>query len=307
MGAGGLQALVKSGLPIARKRVLVAGSGPLLLPVAAYLRQCGAEISMICEQASRSSLARFGLALLLQPGKMRQGFFLRKQLSGIPYLADCWPVAARGHKALEEVVISQGFNIGTKTRTISCDYLACAFHLVPNTELAQLLRCSCEMVSCRPMIFSGRRCRKYFVPANQPASEAWNWRWSKARSLASRPAGALTLPNCFLQRAKKCAASHARSTGRLLYAANCGACPVLRQLFAGARMLRTRALRNAAPGVPPSCRRDVEWGRGRDACADPQPISYSTGLRTRCAHPFSPHVLKISARWPSKRKQNPAK
>jgi len=37
MGAGGLQALVKSGLPIARKRVLVAGSGPLLLPVAAYL------------------------------------------------------------------------------------------------------------------------------------------------------------------------------------------------------------------------------------------------------------------------------
>jgi len=46
---------------------------------------------------------------------MRQGFFLRKQLSGIPYLADCWPVAARGHKALEEVVISQGFNIGTKT------------------------------------------------------------------------------------------------------------------------------------------------------------------------------------------------
>jgi len=141
MGAGGLQALVKSGLPIARKRVLVAGSGPLLLPVAAYLRQCGAEISMICEQASRSSLARFGLALLLQPGKMRQGFFLRKQLSGIPYLADCWPVAARGHKALEEVVISQGFNIGTKTRTISCDYLAC-FHLVPNTELAQLLRCT---------------------------------------------------------------------------------------------------------------------------------------------------------------------
>jgi thioredoxin reductase len=142
MGAGGLQALVKSGLPIARKRVLVAGSGPLLLPVAAYLRQCGAEISMICEQASRSSLARFGLALLLQPGKMRQGFFLRKQLSGIPYLADCWPVAARGHKALEEVVISQGFNIGTKTRTISCDYLACGFHLVPNTELAQLLRCT---------------------------------------------------------------------------------------------------------------------------------------------------------------------
>src|SRR5215469_5114645 len=38
MGAGGLQAMVKSGLPIRRKRVVVAGTGPLLLAVAAYLR-----------------------------------------------------------------------------------------------------------------------------------------------------------------------------------------------------------------------------------------------------------------------------
>ena len=60
-GTGGLQAMVKSGLPIAGKRVLVAGSGPLLLAVAAYLRQHGAEIPMICEQASRNSLARFGV------------------------------------------------------------------------------------------------------------------------------------------------------------------------------------------------------------------------------------------------------
>ena len=73
MGAGGLQAMVKSGLPIAGKRVLVAGSGPLLLAVAAYLRQHGAEIPMICEQASRYSLASFGLTLLREPAKLRQG------------------------------------------------------------------------------------------------------------------------------------------------------------------------------------------------------------------------------------------
>ena len=34
MGAGGLQALVKTGLPVEGKRVVVAGSGPLLLAVA---------------------------------------------------------------------------------------------------------------------------------------------------------------------------------------------------------------------------------------------------------------------------------
>ena len=40
---------------------------------------------------------------------------------------------------LEEVVISQGLNHPAKT--VSCDYMACGFHLVPNTELAELLGC----------------------------------------------------------------------------------------------------------------------------------------------------------------------
>jgi len=139
MGAGGLQALVKSGLPIAGKRVLVAGSGPLLLAVAAYLSKHGAEIPMICEQASMSSLARFGLSLLRQPKKLRQGLSLRKDMDGIPYAADCWPVEAHGSRSLEEVVISRGSK--SSSETIPCDYLACGFHLVPNTELPELLGC----------------------------------------------------------------------------------------------------------------------------------------------------------------------
>ena len=44
MGAGGLQAMVKSGLSVRGKRVVVAGTGPLLLAVAASLRKHGAEI-----------------------------------------------------------------------------------------------------------------------------------------------------------------------------------------------------------------------------------------------------------------------
>jgi NADPH-dependent 2,4-dienoyl-CoA reductase/sulfur reductase-like enzyme len=48
MGAGGLQAMVKGGLPIRGKRVVVAGTGPLLLAVAATLRKLGAEVVMIC-------------------------------------------------------------------------------------------------------------------------------------------------------------------------------------------------------------------------------------------------------------------
>ena len=96
MGAGGLQALVKSGLPIAGKRVVVAGSGPLLLAVAAYLRKHGAGIPIICEQASWSRLAQFGFALLQQPQKIAQGLSLKRELAGIPFAANSWPISAVG-------------------------------------------------------------------------------------------------------------------------------------------------------------------------------------------------------------------
>ncbi|MGH9582762.1 MAG: FAD-dependent oxidoreductase, partial [Bryobacteraceae bacterium] len=137
MGAGGLQALVKSGLPIRGKCVVVAGSGPLLLAVAAYLRKHGAEIPVLCEQAPWGSLARFGVGLIAYPGKMAQGFALRRELAGVRFAANSWPVAAEGRERLETAVISrQG-----ETQRIACDYLACGFHLVPNTELAELLGC----------------------------------------------------------------------------------------------------------------------------------------------------------------------
>ncbi len=137
LGAGGLQAMVKSGLPIRGKRIVVAGTGPLLLAVAAYLHKQGAEIPVICEQASMGSLARFGAALLCYPGKIAQGLQLKKQLAGIPFAANSWPLAAHGERALESVTILRG----GKTEVVPCDYLACGFHLVPNIELQSLLGC----------------------------------------------------------------------------------------------------------------------------------------------------------------------
>lgn len=137
MGAGGLQAMVKSGLPIRGKRVVVSGTGPLLLAVAAYLRRHGAEIALICEQVSSSKLASFGMALMRHPGKIAQGLQLKKELTGIPFKTNCWVVAAHGGRALEGVSISHAGQTGT----IKCDYLACGFHLVPNTELPILLGC----------------------------------------------------------------------------------------------------------------------------------------------------------------------
>lgn len=137
LGAGGLQAMVKSGLPIRGKRVVVAGSGPLLLAVAAYLQKQGAEIPVICEQASRPRLALFIVSVLPYPTKIMQALELRKELAGIPLSANCWPVEAHGRDRLESVTISRHGSF----ETIPCDYLACGFHLVPNVELPRLLGC----------------------------------------------------------------------------------------------------------------------------------------------------------------------
>ena len=140
MGAGGLQAMVKCGLPIQGERVVVAGTGPLLLAVAAYLSQHGAEIEMICEQASWTSLAWFSVALLAQPSKIFQGFQLKKELVGTKFSPNSWPVAASGMATIESVTISRS----GKLETIPCDYLACGFHLVPNIEVPSLLGCEIQ-------------------------------------------------------------------------------------------------------------------------------------------------------------------
>src|ERR1700677_124861 len=139
MGAGGLQALLKSGLDIAGKRVVIAGTGPLLLAVAAYARKCGAKVIGICEQTTRPRMVRFGIKMLLAPSKAPEALRFAYDLRGIPHWTDCWPVAAFGNRRVEIVRISrQG-----QTSEVECDYLACGFHLIPNVELPRT--CGCRL------------------------------------------------------------------------------------------------------------------------------------------------------------------
>jgi NADPH-dependent 2,4-dienoyl-CoA reductase/sulfur reductase-like enzyme len=126
-GAGGLQAHVKSGFPIGGKRVLVAGSGPLLLAVAATLRANGATVTGIAEQAPLGRILPF---LVRYPAKLPQAAVLRARLLGVPYWTGTWVTRFSGGTA----TLSNG-------RSETIDLLACGFGLVPNTEAAQLLGC----------------------------------------------------------------------------------------------------------------------------------------------------------------------
>lgn len=133
MGAGGLQALAKGGLPIEGKNVVVAGCGPLLLAVGKYMREHGARVRLIAEQASHPAVIGFGLGLASHPAKFLQAMRLRAALFGIRYLTSCWPIAAH----------PDGVTLRRRDRTWTepCDFLACGFGLIPNLELPLLLGC----------------------------------------------------------------------------------------------------------------------------------------------------------------------
>lgn len=140
-GAGGLQALAKGGYPLDGKRVVVAGSGPLLLAVAATLVEKGAQVQAIVEQADNGSLARFALGLLATPSKIVQALQLKGRLRGIPYLRGSH-VASAVSNADGSAVRAAIVRTGSRDTEIPCDYLACGYGLVPNPELALALGCA---------------------------------------------------------------------------------------------------------------------------------------------------------------------
>jgi D-hydroxyproline dehydrogenase subunit alpha len=137
MGAGGLQALVKGGLTIAGKRVVVAGSGPLLWAVAVFLKRAGAHVIEVAEQAPLLQLAALTTELVRQPVKLWQTLRLRLQLSGTTLRRGTYVSEAHGTERLEAVTLTDG----RSARAVTCDYLACGFGLVPNVELATHLGC----------------------------------------------------------------------------------------------------------------------------------------------------------------------
>ncbi len=139
-GAGGLQALVKGGLPVRGQRVVLAGSGPLLLATAATLRRAGAKVLLIAEQAAPAAMARFALGLPRWPGKFAQAL----RLWCPQWQAGRWVSAALGDERLQAVVVqrpngSQGPRGKTVHDRLACDRLACGFGLVPNVELGRMI------------------------------------------------------------------------------------------------------------------------------------------------------------------------
>ena len=145
VGVGGLQALLKSGLSLSGARVVIAGTGPLLFPVAATVARAGAELLLVAEQASWSGLAAFGARLVSKPMALRQAVVYRWAFRNAPLRTSSWVTAAEGYGRLRRVIMHER----GRSSVIDCDWLATGAGLVPNTEVAQVVGCALDVDAIR--------------------------------------------------------------------------------------------------------------------------------------------------------------
>ncbi|MGW4486561.1 FAD-dependent oxidoreductase [Amycolatopsis sp. NPDC004368] len=145
--AGGAQALLKGHGVRAGNRVVVGGTGPFLLPVAAGLVSAGAEVAGVFEAGSPAGFARSPMAVLANAGKLAEGAAYLKTLARqrVPYRTRTAVVAAHGTDGVEGVTVAsldRRWRIvpGTR-REIACDTVAVGYGFTPQLELPLQLGC----------------------------------------------------------------------------------------------------------------------------------------------------------------------
>ncbi|MFJ2032529.1 NAD(P)/FAD-dependent oxidoreductase [Streptosporangium sp. NPDC087985] len=141
--AGGAQALLKGNLVVAGRRVVVAGTGPFLLPVAAGLAGAGADVRGVYEANGRFGLARHPL---LAAGKTGEALGYGASLARhrVPYHGRQAVIAAHGEDALTHVTVARLDRDWRpiSARTVECDTLAYGYGFVPQLELPVQLGCA---------------------------------------------------------------------------------------------------------------------------------------------------------------------
>lgn len=130
-GAGAIQALVHDGLDVSGQRIVVGGTGPLLLQVATELRDRGARVVRVAEQAPLGRLIRFAAGLPW--AKTTEAL----RLVSARLRTSSWVEAAHGSTHVESVVV----RTPSGRERIECDRVAVGYSLVPNVELARHLGC----------------------------------------------------------------------------------------------------------------------------------------------------------------------
>ncbi|MEV2194017.1 NAD(P)/FAD-dependent oxidoreductase [Streptomyces phaeochromogenes] len=151
--AGGVQAMLKGGLVLPGRTAVVAGTGPLLLPVAVGLASAGAKVAALVESADPRNLARQARVLAAHPAKLAEGARYAAELARhrVRTQVRSTVVAAHGTGRLEAVTVAALDGDGRVRpgtgRRIPCDTLAVGHGMLPHTDLAEALGCRLDGVA----------------------------------------------------------------------------------------------------------------------------------------------------------------
>ncbi len=146
MTAGAGQALLKHQRILPGKRILLAGTGPLQVVLAAELVRAGAEVVAVLEGARLfpESLRHIG-ALRGQWRRMAEGLSSRLTLSrrGVPFRPRWGIVAAHGRDQVESATVARLDRdwrpIAGSEERLPCDALCLGYGFIPSNTLSRLL------------------------------------------------------------------------------------------------------------------------------------------------------------------------
>jgi thioredoxin reductase/bacterioferritin-associated ferredoxin len=142
MTAGGAQALSKGQGVLPGRRVLLAGAGPFLLPVAAQLEAGGAEVVAVAEATRRRDWLRAGPRMAAHPGRLVDYARYRTRVRKI-----AWGhviVRAEGGGEVRSATIAEAgadWAPNGRERTFEVDAVCTAYGFTPAVELACALGC----------------------------------------------------------------------------------------------------------------------------------------------------------------------
>jgi thioredoxin reductase len=159
--AGAAQALLKGDLVVAGRRIVVAGTGPFLLPVAAGLAVAGARVAGVFEAAGlRTALPGPAARILRHPGPgaaraaEAAGYLACLARHRVPYRGGHAVIAAHGDDRLTGVTVARldARWRPVRRRHVACDTLAVGYGFVPQLDLAVQLGCRTVQVGGVPVV-----------------------------------------------------------------------------------------------------------------------------------------------------------
>jgi thioredoxin reductase len=146
--AGGAQSLLKGSGVLPGRRIVVAGTGPFLLPVAADLASAGADVAGVFEANDPLRFARFPLAVARNAGKLVEaaGYLAVLARHRVPVRNRHAVVAAHGADSLTSVTVAEVAEdwrpVAGTERRIDCDVLAVGCGFTPQVDIGLALGCA---------------------------------------------------------------------------------------------------------------------------------------------------------------------